>query len=63
MTKLKEHIDKTLDSNLNDWVEETMFNFGVEKDSYDPELIKKVLRFGYYTGSFTVVDFLENEIQ
>jgi len=53
----EKHVISELERLGDDWVNECLFDLGVERDSYDKELVKKILRFGYYTGAYTVLDF------
>ena len=53
-TKLIETLENTFDSNIDDWVEEVMWDYKLENTVYDKEIIKKILKFGYYTSVHAV---------
>lgn len=52
--KLIEALENTFNSNIDDWVEEVMWDYKLENTVYDKEIIKKILKFGYYTSVHTV---------
>jgi hypothetical protein len=56
--KVKEYGANKLNNTIDDWVDEAMWDFKLDKKSYDPEVIKKVMVFGYYTALNLAVDKL-----
>jgi hypothetical protein len=53
-TKVIEALENTFHSNIDDWVKEVMFDYKLENKVCDKETIKKILKFGYYTGVYSV---------
>lgn len=56
--KVKEYGVNKLNNTIDDWVDEAMWDFNLDKKSYDPEVIKKIMTFGYYTALNLIVDKL-----
>ena len=56
--KVKEYGVNKLNNTIDDWVDEAMWDFNLDKKFYDPEVIKKIMTFGYYTALNLTVDKL-----
>ena len=41
-------------SEIDNWVEEVMWDYKLENKVCDKETIKKILKFGYYTALYDV---------
>jgi hypothetical protein len=54
--KVMELLNNTFNSQIDDWVEEAMWDFKLDNGVFDREIVKKILRFGYYTAVYTLTE-------
>ena len=61
--KVMELLNNTFNSDIDDWVEEAMWDFKLDNGVFDREIVKKILRFGYYTAVSYLYDwFMEHPL-
>ena len=53
----KKHLETRLEDTAKDWAEEVMCDCGLDKNVYNKDDIVKIIRFGYMTCLYDVLDY------